>query len=99
MTTYVIDLKQIPNQEFFINLLNKDMTIRIIDRGIPLFSISINNEYLVQNVPCFANQDVLPYPYMVAEIGGNFRFVSSDDEYPNWENFGSTCNLIFVTEE
>lgn len=97
MTKYLIDLKQVPNQEFFINLQNRDMSVRIIDREILLFSLSVNNSYLVQNVPCFPNQEVLPYPYMAAEAGGNFMFVTENDEYPSWENFGKTCLLYFVT--
>lgn len=99
MTTYAIDLKQTPNQEFFINILNRDMTIRIVDREIPLFSVFVNENYLVQNIPCFANQGILPYPYMITELGGNFMFVTSGDEYPSWKNFGDTCNLVFVSEE
>ncbi len=97
MTTYSIDLKSTPNQEFFINILNRDMTIRIIDRGLPLFSLYINGDYLVQNIPCFSNLGILPYPYMTTEIGGNFMFLTENDEYPAWENFGNTCNLVFVT--
>lgn len=97
MTTYSIDLKSTPNQEFFINILNRDMTIRIIDRGLPLFSLYINGDYLVQNIPCFSNQGILPYPYMTTEIGGNFMFLTENDQYPKWDNFGNTCNLVFVT--
>ncbi len=98
MITYSIDLKQTPNQEFLVNIANRDMTVRIIDRGLPLFSLFVNNEYLVQNVPCFANQGILPYPYMITEAGGNFKFVTENDEYPNWVNFGKTCNLVFEAE-
>lgn len=97
MTKYSIDLKQTPNQEFFINLEHRDMTIRLIDREIPLFSLSMNDEFLVQNVPCFANQGILPYPYMTAELGGNFIFETENDEYPCWRNFGTTCNFFFDT--
>jgi len=98
MTKYLIDLKQVPNQEFFINLKNRDMSIRIIDRQLLLLSLSVNNAYLVQNVPCFPNQEVLPYPYMVAEAGGNFVFETENDEYPTWKNFGKTCHFYFVCD-
>lgn len=97
MAKYYIELKNTPNQEFFINLENKDMTIRIVHREIPLFSLYMGDDYLVQNVPCFANQGILPYPYMVAEAGGNFFFETEKDEYPHWKNFGGTCNLYFET--
>lgn len=98
MSKYLIDLKQIPNQEFFINLENRDMSVRIIDRQLLLLSLSINNSYLVQNVPCFPNQGVLPYPYMVTEAGGNFVFETENNEYPSWQNFGKTCLFYFVTD-
>lgn len=99
MTKYLIDLKQTPNQEFFINLENKDMTIRVISRKIPFLSVFYNDNYVVQNVPCFPNQEILPYPYQSSEIGGNFFFETNDDEYPEWKNFNTTCKFYFVSEE
>ena len=63
------------------------------------FSLLINDEYICPNVPVFSNQGVLPYPYMVSEVGGNFYFITENDDYPNYENFGTTCKLYFLTED
>lgn len=104
MTQYIIETKNIPNQEFSTTINNIDMRIHIRyvsteDSGIMLFNLQIGGEYVCPDVPCFANQKILPYPYMEQEAGGNFIFETENDEYPNYENFGGSCNLYFVTQD
>ena len=69
------------------------------NNGIMLFNLQINNEYVCPHVPCFANQKILPYKYMQSIAGGNFYFITENDEYPNYENFGTSCELYFITED
>ena len=66
---------------------------------IMLFAMQINGEYVCPYVPVFANQGLLPYKYMVSIAGGNFFFETDQDEYPNWQNFGTSCYLYFITED
>ena len=101
---YEIDLNNLPNQNFTISINDIDMEVNIRlagedDNRIMFFSLLINDEYICPNVPVFSNQGVLPYPYMVSEVGGNFYFITENDDYPNYENFGTTCKLYFLTED
>ncbi len=101
---YELTLNNIPNQNFTttINDIDMEITIKLAgqeDNKILFFSLITNGDYLCPAVPVFANQAVLPYPYMVSEVGGNFFFTTDNEEYPNYLNFGSTCKLFFITED
>lgn len=92
------------NQTFSTTLNNVDMEITIRtggsnDNPITFFNLLIDDEYLCTDVPCFANQGILPYDYMVKQIGGQFFFDTEEDEYPYFENFNNSCKLYFVTTD
>lgn len=106
MSVELIELQPTPNQEFSITVNNIDMTVNLKysgetekNEGIMLFALRINDEYVCPFVPCFSNQGVLPYPYMVSEAGGNFYFVTDNEQYPVYNNFGSSCFLYFITKD
>lgn len=101
---YEIELNTLPNQTFTTTINNVDMEVILRLAGeennnIMFFALRMNDEYLCPFVPVFANQGLLPYDYMIAEAGGQFFFDTENDEYPNYENFGTTCKLYFVTED
>lgn len=104
MSQYEIELQNIPCQEFSTTINNVDMTVTLKLAGdennpIMLFALQINGEYVCPFVPCFANQGLLPYRYMVEEVGGNFFFDTENDEYPYWENFTTSSRLYFITSD
>ena len=104
MTTYAIELQPLPNQQFSLTINNINMNVDLKaaasnDNQIMLFAMQINGEYVCPYVPVFANQGLLPYKYMVSIAGGNFFFETDQDEYPNWQNFGTSCYLYFITED
>lgn len=102
MTTYYIELQPLPNQQFTTTINNINLTVDLKVAGnddIMLFALQINDEYVCPYVPVFANQGLLPYKYMVSEVGGNFFFETEEDEYPLYSNFGTTCKLYFITED
>ena len=104
MTTYTIELQPLPNQQFSLTINNINMNVDLKaagsnDNQIMLFAMQINGEYVCPYVPVFANQGLLPYKYMVSIAGGNFFFETDQDEYPNWQNFGTSCYLYFITED
>lgn len=101
---YEIELNNLPNQTFTTTINNVDMEVIIktggeVDNQITFFALRIDDDYLCPFVPAFANQGVLPYEYMISEAGGQFFFETENDEYPNWENFGITCKLYFITQD
>ena len=104
MTVYSIDLQPLPNQQFSLTINNINMTVDLKTAGdninqIMLFALQVNGEYVCPFVPIFANQKLLPYKHMASEAGGNFFFETDGDEYPNWNNFGSSCYLYFITQD
>lgn len=102
MAIYELELQSTPAQTFTTTINNVDMEITLKQCGtnnnpIMLFALQIGGEYVCPFVPCFANQGLLPYPYMVSQAGGNFIFDTENDEYPNWQNFTTSNKLYFVT--
>lgn len=103
---YDFDLQTLPNQSFNTTINNVDMEITIKMAGtngnpIMLFNIqtnqTANNGYLCPDTPIFANQGILPYQYMIDTIGGQFFIETENVTYPNWQNFGTTEKLSFIT--
>lgn len=95
------ELQPIPNQSFTTTINNIDMEISIKLTGeneqFLLFNIQTNNGTICPDVPIFAQQGILPYYYMIEEIGGQFFIETENDEYPNYTKFGDTQILSFVT--
>jgi len=103
MTTYAIDLNnEYANQEFDVTIEEIENSIHVLLQTLdgPLtMSVFVNNKQLGEPFICYPNQPVIPYPYIEDILGGNFIFETEDDNYPNYENFGKTCNLFFVTKD
>lgn len=102
MTQYEFELKQIPNQSFTTTINDIDMEITIKlggeeNNSVMYFDLRAGGEYICPAVPCVANKGLLPYPYMVSLAGGNFFFITDNDEYPNYIAFGNTQKFYFVT--
>ena len=103
MSTYQIELNNtFANQEFSISFDEIENSIHILLQTIndcTYMSVFVNNEQLGQPFICLPNQLVIPYTYIQEIVGGNFVFRTEDDSYPNFENFGKTCNLYFITND
>lgn len=103
MAVYEIELNNsYANQEFDVLLDDIQNTIHVLLQtvnDITMMSIFVNNEQMGQPFMCFANQPIVPYPYMIDILGGNFVFQTQDNNYPNFENFGTTCFLYFITKD
>ena len=103
MTTYQIELNNTyANREFSISFDEIENSIHILLQTIndALFmSLFVNDEQLGQAFICLPDQLVVPYPYIQEILGGNFVFKTEDGNYPNFENFGKTCNLFFITAD
>lgn len=55
--------------------------------------IKVNGEELIAAGRCVGGELLLPYDYMWMSSKGNLIFNSE----PDWEKFGITCNLIYLT--
>lgn len=103
MTTYAIELNNnYANPEFDLMIDDIKNSIHVLLQTVNkalLMSVFINNEQLGQPFLCCPNQPVIPYAHLQERLGGNFVFETINDNYPNWENLGKTCNLYFVTSD
>ena len=90
------------NQEFDIILEEIENSIHILLQTVDnllMMSIFANSQQIGIPFICYPNQLIVPYSYMVDILGGNFIFETPEDIYPNYENFGKTCRLYFVTKD
>lgn len=93
-----IDLDRIPNQMFNIMLENVLYRVQLRTiQGLTYMSVWENNEVLFYSQLCCPNIFVNPYNYV--GIGGKFLFSCMDNEYPNYEKFGNTQELLFYSAE
>lgn len=103
MSVYEIELdNNNANQEFDVIIDEIQNNIHVLLQTVNnalLMSVSVNSEMLGEPFLCLPNQEVIPYQYMIDTLGGNFLFSTEDDNYPNYENFGNTCRLFFVTAD
>lgn len=101
MATYLIELNTgYANQEFDVIIDDLQRSIHVLLQTVDNFlqmSVFVDNAQVGETFICYPNQPVIPYLYMAEILGGNFIFETQGDNYPNYENFGSTCNLYFIT--
>lgn len=102
MATYQIDLNpNYANQEFDISIDEIENSINILlqttVQNALLMTISVNDEIIGEPFICVPNQAIIPYDYLIEKVGGNFVFITENDNYPSYEDFNNTCNLYFMT--
>ena len=93
-----IELQNIPNQNFqlLVEEDSYDITLKTIG-DITYVSITRNSEVIITSTRAKPNQNILENVYQFNEHG-NFVFVSGDDEYPFFENFGVLAIFNYLTK-
>lgn len=97
-----IPIVNIPNQSLSINLDNNQYNINIHatqdnpdgSTGIMAVDISINNSIILSGMRAVAEFPLIPYQYLV---NGNFTFITANDDYPDWRQFGISQYLIYAS--
>ena len=91
----LFDIQAVPNQTLSMNLEDNRyvLTLRAAN-GIMAADVTRNETTILQGHRLVANAPVLPYRYLEA---GNFVITSQDDELPDYEKFGLTQQLYYVT--
>jgi hypothetical protein len=67
-------------------------------RGCLYASINIDETVQINNIRCVKNGWLIPCKYQTPD-GGNFRFECLDQQYPNSDNFGISCNIMHYEKE
>ena len=94
-----IPLETTPNQQFSISLDDHRyvITLNEIVGGMCAVTIVRDDVTIISGARAVAGFAILPYKYMQAGAG-NFAFVTVNGEYPYWENFNTTQQLIYASE-
>ncbi len=100
-----VPLNAVPNQSLSIQLdnINYFLIIKSIGFVIPnpedytnimTVTVFINNTLIVSNTRAVNGYPIIPYIYLT---NGNFIFVTENDDYPNYLNFGNNQYLIYAS--
>ena len=94
-----IALKPIPSQSFSVVVDGNRFAIRLVSKsGIVSADVSRNNEIVTLGQRCVAEKYIIPYPYLEAG-GGNFIFLTSEGDLPNYLQFGETQKLFWLSQD
>lgn len=95
----IINLAQIPNQEFFTIVEGKNINFRLHTfRDVLYCDVEVNGEVVAYSVRCTNKGWILPSRFNKSI--GNFRFETADGvSYPDADNFGDTCTLAYYAPE
>lgn len=92
-----IELQQIPNQKFAVDLDGHKYEIHLRSfQELTLATIYIDDVLVRHSVRCCPNQSIIPYNYL--KNGGNLFFDCINKEYPYYKNFGITQRLYYISD-
>ena len=92
-----IPLQVIPTQKFSIILEELRYELRFKKTTeVMVVDITRDGECIVQGLRCLPEQYLMPYQYQEGD-GGNFIFVTENDELPDYTLFGVTQFLLYFT--
>lgn len=93
-----IQLQRIPNQQFTVNIGNSiwELTIKIAKKMM-FADVYRDNEPIILGTVIVADNPIIPYKYLSGF--GNFAILTNNGELPNWELFGITQHLVYLTPE
>lgn len=99
-----ISLQAMPSQSLSIQLDGNNYDIRLhscnntpqtLGTAIMTVSIARNGDSVVDNVRAVPGFPIIGYPYLE---NGNFVIITTNDDYPDYNEFGITQFLIFASQ-
>lgn len=92
-----VPLTAVPNQELSLRLDGARWVLRFKEaRGVMVADATRDGVAIVTASRVLAGEAVIPYRYQEA---GNFLVLTSDDELPDWRQFGVTQSLVYLSPE
>lgn len=90
-----IPIEALPNQSFSIPLDNNQWDIVIKStNGTVSVTMTLNGALVIENMRAVAGMRVIPSRY---EEAGNFVFVTTNFQVPDYTKFGTTQQLIYAS--
>lgn len=98
MYSYTLD-SSAPNQNFrtVVDGFTFDITLNTA-LDMLFATVDINGERVKTTCRCINGQFIVPYPAYLPDGCGNFLFYTKDENYPNYQNFNTTCMLIYLSD-
>ena len=99
---YLVPLQNTPNQELSVTIDGVFYQIRLRywspdnQDGIVFAQVKVGNNEWTGSTRCIPYQGLIPYNYQTN--GGNFYFLCTDNDYPNYEKFNVEHRLIFLND-
>lgn len=91
-----IDLSPLPNQSLTIQVAGALYQLDIKEtRGVMSCTIIRDGLIVVFNARMVAGTPIIPYRYLES---GNFVLLTQEGDYPDYNKFGSSQSLVFVTQ-
>lgn len=98
-----VPITNIPNQSLSFSADNNLYDIRIHATGdndepgteVMTFDISINGVVIITGIRAVAGFPIIPSVYLQ---NGNFIVLTENDDYPDWNQFGISQQLIYTSE-
>lgn len=86
-----------PRQQITITLDNilYDITLVAV-QDCMYATILMNNVTVVSGMRCVPRRPLIPYIYL-ENGGGNFSFMTANDDNPWWDQFGMTQDLLYAS--
>lgn len=94
-----VSLQQLSNQELSIALENSRYVIRVVETNTMMaITITKDDVVLIENARLLPNDFILRSNLVDPDSGNFFMFVQSD-AIPDWNNFGVTQFLQYITSD
>ncbi len=92
-----VNLSTIANQAFYVNVDGFEFGFRLhYFRELLYCDVSVDNELVAASVRCCPDAWLVPHEHTHGT--GNFRFEATNDNYPNADDFGTTCFLTHYSQ-
>ena len=91
-----VPIQSIPNQSLSIQLDNNLYDLNIKEcNGIMSVDIILNNSVILYGQRAVPGFPIIPYTYL--QETGNFIFITANDDYPYYSQFGTSQYLIYAS--
>lgn len=93
----VIPLVTEANQEFTVRLSDFRFTMRLKEaNGVMVADLTVDDAVILSASRVLAGEPIIPYTYLEA---GNFLLLTDADALPDWEQFGVTQSLVYLSPD
>ena len=91
----IIPLFPEANQEFTVHLDGTRYVLRFkAANGVMVADVIIDDVLVLSGSRILAGEPLIPYEYLQV---GNFTVLTTNDELPDWREFGATQTLIYAS--